>query len=60
MKNFLMLMTIVWFVLGVSAADDRGFFNAGYSRTCSHVGTAALTVVSGPLYYAGLSPQAYC
>jgi hypothetical protein len=60
MKNFLMLVTIIWFVLGVSAADDRGFFNAGYSRTCSHVGTAALTVVAGPSYYAGLRPQAFC
>jgi hypothetical protein len=60
MKNFLMLMTVIWFVLGVSAASDRGFFNSGYSRTCSHVGTAALTVVAGPLYYAGLKPQAYC
>jgi hypothetical protein len=60
MKNFLMLMAIIWFVLGVSAASDRGYFQSGYSRTCAHVGSASLTVVSGPLYYAGLRPQAYC
>jgi hypothetical protein len=53
-------MAIIWFVLGVSAASDRGYFQSGYSRTCAHVGSASLTVVSGPLYYAGLRPQAYC
>ena len=60
MKNFLRFVAIIWFVFGATAADDRGFFDSGYARTCSHVGSAALTVVAGPLYYAGLKPQAYC
>jgi hypothetical protein len=60
MKNFLMFFAIIWFVFGATAADDRGFFDGSYARTCSHVGAAALTVVAGPLYYAGLKPQAYC
>jgi hypothetical protein len=60
MKNFLMLMVILWFVFGASAAHDRGYFSSSYSRTCSHVGTAALTVEAGPLYYAGVRPQAAC
>ena len=60
MKNFLMLLVIIWFLFGMTAAQDRGFFDAGYTRTCSHVGAAALTVVAGPLYYAGLKLTAYC
>jgi hypothetical protein len=59
-KNFLMLMAIVWFVLGASAAHDRGYFNTQDDRTCAFVGSAALTVVAGPVNYAGLKPQAHC
>lgn len=60
MKNVVMLLVIVWFVLGVSAADHRGYFNAQAPRTCDFVGSAALTVISGPLNYAGFHPHAYC
>jgi hypothetical protein len=59
-KNFVMLIVIIWFVLGVSAADDRGYFNTHVPRTCAFVGSAALTVTVGPFNYAGLHPQAAC
>ena len=60
MKNVLMLMVIIWFVLGSASANDRGYFDAHQPRTCQRVGSAALTVVAGPLNYAGLEPRAYC
>ncbi len=60
MKNFLFLMMIVWFVLGASAAHDRGYFNAHLPRTCSFVGSASLTVIAGGLNYAGIHPRADC
>lgn len=60
MKTFLMIVVVIWFVFGAAAADDRGYFDSGYPRDCSHVGTAALTVVAGPLSYAGLHPHAFC
>jgi hypothetical protein len=60
MKNFLMLVVIIWFVLGSASAHDRGYFDASYPHTCDRVGSAALTVVSGPLNYAGRNPHAYC
>ena len=60
MKTFLMMMVIVWFVFGVSAANDRGFFNSGAQRTCAFVGSGALTVVAGPISYAGVHPHAFC
>jgi hypothetical protein len=59
-KNVLMLVVIIWFVLGVSAADDRGYFNTHVPRTCDFVGSAALTVIVGPFNYAGFHPHAHC
>jgi hypothetical protein len=55
-----MLVVIIWFVLGVTSADNRGYFDSGAQRTCNFVGSAALTVIAGPLNYAGLHPHAYC
>lgn len=60
MKTFIMLMVIVWCVFGISAAHDRGYFDTSAPRTCQFVGSAALTVIAGPLAYAGLHPHAYC
>lgn len=60
MKTFVMLMVIVWFVFGISAAHDRGFFDTAAPRSCTFVGSAALTVVAGPLSFAGVHPHAYC
>jgi hypothetical protein len=55
-----MLMVIVWFVFGISAAHDRGYFDSSAPRSCEFVGSAALTVVAGPLSFAGVHPHAYC
>jgi hypothetical protein len=60
MKTFLMILVLIWFVLGAGAANDRGFFESGYPRTCTNIGTASLTVVAGPLNYVGLHPTAAC
>jgi hypothetical protein len=60
MKNFLMLMVILWFVLGITAANDQGYFSSRYPRTCTNVGTASLTVVAGGLNYAGVHLKAAC
>jgi hypothetical protein len=59
-KNVLMLVVIIWFVLGVTAANDRGYFDTHAPRTCAFVGSAALTVIAGPLSYAGFKPHAFC
>jgi hypothetical protein len=60
MKTFAMFFVIIWFVFGAAAANDRGYFNNDYPRTCARLGSASLTVVAGPLSYAGLKPHAYC
>jgi hypothetical protein len=60
MKTFLMIMVIIWFVLGASAANDRGYFDTSKPRTCTFVGSGLLTVVAGPVNYLGVHPRASC
>ena len=60
MKSFLFILVIIWFILGASAANDRGYFDSARDRNCTFVGTALLTVVAGPLNFAGLNPKAAC
>ncbi len=60
MRTFLMILVIIWFVVGASAAHERGYFDVHHQRTCKFVGSAALTVVAGPLNYIGVHPRAYC
>ena len=60
MKSFLFILVIIWFILGASAANDRGYFDSGHNHDCSFIGSAMLTVVAGPLNFAGMHPKAYC
>ena len=60
MKNVLFILVLIWFVLGASSAHDRGYFDSGANRDCTFIGSALLTVVAGPLNYAGLHPHAAC
>lgn len=60
MKNFLFILVIIWFILGASSANDRGYFKTGANHDCTFIGSALLTVVAGPLNYAGLHPKAAC
>ena len=57
MRSFLFILVIIWFILGASAANDRGFFDTGNDRDCSYIGSGLLTVVAGPLSYAGRAPD---
>jgi hypothetical protein len=59
-KSFLFILLIIWFVLGAASASDRGYFDTSKPRDCTFVGSALLTVVVGPINYAGFHPRASC
>jgi hypothetical protein len=49
-------IVVVWLIIGGIAAWQRGYFHGG-DANCATAGTIALTVVVGPLNYAGFNPK---
>lgn len=54
-------LVLLWLLIGGFAAYQRDYFHdyfKGGDRSCVTVGNIALTVVAGPLNYAGANPKA--
>jgi hypothetical protein len=56
MRGLLGVIVLVWLVIGVVAAYQRGYFESSETN-CATAGSIALTVVVGPLNYAGVNPK---
>ena len=56
MRGGIGLVVVVWLLVGVFATWQRGYF-ADSGANCAKAGTIALTVVAGPLNYAGVNPR---
>jgi hypothetical protein len=52
-------LVAIWLVVGVIAAGQRDYFS-GSDANCAKVGTIAVTIVAGPLNYAGANPKVDC
>ena len=50
------VIVLVWLLIGVIAAFQRGYFESSETN-CATAGSIALTVVVGPLNYAGVNPK---
>jgi hypothetical protein len=50
------VIVLVWLLIGVVAAYQRNYF-VNTPANCATAGTIALTVVVGPLNYAGVNPR---
>ena len=53
------LLLLVWLVIGLVAAVQRGYFGSG-DTSCASAATIAVTVIAGPLNYLGVNPQIDC
>ena len=53
--RFAGLIIFIWLVIGAIAVGQRGYFS-DENDTCAGIGTIILTVVAGPLNYAGVNP----
>ena len=60
MRSLLGLVVIVWLVIGVVAAAQRGYFGDDREVSCKSFSDTALTIVAGPLNYAGANPKVKC
>lgn len=55
-RGILSAIVLVWLLIGVFAAFQRDYFKGG-STSCVTAGNIALTVIAGPLNYAGVNPK---
>ena len=60
MRNLIALVIVVWLVIGVFAAFQRGYLTDKKSVSCRTFGDTALTIVAGPLDYLGVNPKVSC
>ena len=58
--SFLGVLVIVWLLIGVLAAFQRGYFGDNEDVSCKTAGDTALTVLAGPLNYVGVNPKVNC
>ncbi|WP_422746133.1 hypothetical protein ACN27E_00775 [Mycobacterium sp. WMMD1722] len=59
MRGLIGIIVLVWLVIGVVAAWQRDYFKTG-DANCATAANVALTVVAGPLNYAGVNPKVNC
>ncbi|WP_255665007.1 hypothetical protein [Nocardia sp. JCM 34519.1] len=50
------LIVLIWLVIGVIAAGQRHYFD-NRPTNCAGVGTIVVTIIAGPLNYAGVNPK---
>lgn len=54
--RILTVIAVVWMLIGAFATFQRGYFENSETN-CADAGTIALTVLAGPLNYAGVNPK---
>jgi len=53
------VLVLIWLLVGVVAAAQRDYISSSKAN-CARLGTIAVTVVAGPLNYAGVNPKVRC
>jgi hypothetical protein len=60
MRNLIGIVVIVWLVIGVLAAFQRGYITDKKDVSCRSFGDTAVTIIAGPLNYVGVNPKVDC
>ena len=60
MKSIIGIVVVVWLLIGVLAAWQRGYFGDDRDVSCKSTGDTALTIIAGPLNYVGVNPKVDC
>jgi hypothetical protein len=60
MRNLIGIVVIVWLVIGVLAAFQRGYLTDKNDVSCRSFGDTAVTIIAGPLNYLGVNPKVDC
>lgn len=54
--RMMVVLLVIWFAIGAIAAAQRHYFDTG-AASCAHAGTVLVTILAGPLNYAGANPK---
>jgi len=60
MKMIIGALIVAWLVIGTAAAGQRGHFGDERAVNCKSGADTALTILAGPLNYAGVNPKVHC
>jgi hypothetical protein len=60
MRTVIAVVVVVWLLVGVLAAAQRGYFGDDQDVDCKSAGDTVLTIVAGPLNYVGANPKVKC
>jgi hypothetical protein len=52
------IVLVIWLIIGFIAAGQRGYYTK--MPSCGNAGTVIVTVLAGPLNYAGANPKVSC
>ena len=52
-----MVLFVLWLVIGAIAAGQRHYFSSSGPHGCAKAGDTIVTILAGPLNYAGVNPQ---
>jgi hypothetical protein len=53
------VLLLIWLVIGAIAGGQRHYYSSSDSN-CAQTGTIIVTVLAGPLNYAGVNPKVSC
>ncbi len=59
-SGLLGVVVVVWLLIGVVAAAQRGYFGNDRDVNCKTASDTVLTVIAGPLNYLGVNPKVDC
>jgi hypothetical protein len=60
MRRMIGIIVVVWLLVGVLAAYQRGYFSDKRDVNCKKASDTVLTVLAGPLNYVGVNPKVKC
>lgn len=60
MGRLITVIVVIWLLIGVLAAFQRGYFGDDEDVSCKEFADTALTIVAGPLNYVGVNPKVEC
>ena len=60
MSRLIGIIVVVWLVIGLFAAYQRGYLTNEHDVKCRTLGDTLVTVVAGPLNYIGANPKISC